>query len=95
MDKLEEYEKAQENKILTYLGINNVDNEKKEHLIVDEVNANNQFIQANGDNFVDNIQEFFDRMNDTFGFELSIELKNKPVEIQQESEENNNVDKES
>ena len=46
IDKLEQDRQKIENDILTMLGVNNVGiGEKKEHLIVDEVNANNEDIE--------------------------------------------------
>lgn len=44
-DKIQEYKRSVYGEILTYLGINNVDFEKKERLTDDEVNVNNGLIQ--------------------------------------------------
>lgn len=76
VDKLELQRQKVENDILTILGVNNVGiAEKKEHLIVDEVNANNQAIEESGDSYVDMLNEFFTRLEDAFGVHYRIKLK--------------------
>lgn len=46
-DKLKDYMKEIMNEALTYLGINNIMLEKKERLVQDEANSNNEFINLN------------------------------------------------
>lgn len=47
LDKLQEYKKEIWNEALTFLGINNILIEKKERLITQEANANNELINYN------------------------------------------------
>lgn len=47
LDKLQDYRQQKESEILTYLGVNNVSIFKKERLISDEANSNNDFIKLN------------------------------------------------
>lgn len=47
VDKLSDYKKEIWNEVLTYLGINNIDIQKKERLIQGESNANNELINYN------------------------------------------------
>ena len=61
---------------LTEIGINNANTDKKERLITDEANANNNEIQLNAGYWLDNIKEGLDKANEMFGLDLSIELKN-------------------
>ncbi len=61
---------------LTEIGINNANTDKKERLITDEANANNNEIQLNAGYWLDNIKEGLDKANKMFGLDLSIELKN-------------------
>ena len=49
LDKLQEYKTEVKNELLTLLGINNNNNIKKERMITDEVNANNDYINTNID----------------------------------------------
>ena len=61
---------------LTEIGINNANTDKKERLITDEANANNNEIQLNAGYWLDNIKEGLDKANEMFGLDLSVELKN-------------------
>lgn len=73
VDKLEQDRQKIENDILTMLGVNNVGiGEKKEHLIVDEVNANNEDIEQQSISFRTEIEDFFDRVNKVFGYKVDV-----------------------
>ena len=49
VDKLEDERKAVESELLSFLGLDNANTEKRERLLVDEVNANNEYIETNLD----------------------------------------------
>lgn len=73
VDKLEQDRQKIENDILTMLGVNNVGiSEKKEHLIVDEVNANNEDIEQQSISFRTEIEDFFDRVYKVFGYKVDV-----------------------
>ena len=73
LDKLEQDRQKIENDILTMLGVNNVGiGEKKEHLIVDEVNANNEDIEQQSYSFKNEIEDFFDRVDKVLGFKVHV-----------------------
>lgn len=73
VDKFEQDRQKIENDILTMLGVNNVGiSEKKEHLIVDEVNANNEDIELQSISFRSEIEEFFDRVYKVFGYKVDV-----------------------
>ena len=63
------------NDFLTEVGLNNANIDKRERLIVDEVNANNDEVQANVQHWIDNIREGLKRANALFGLELSVKLR--------------------
>lgn len=63
------------NDFLTEIGLNNANTDKRERLIVDEVNANNDEVQANVQHWIDNIREGLKRANALFGLNLSVELR--------------------
>lgn len=88
VDKLEAQRQKVENDILTFLGVNNVGiAEKKEHLIVDEVNANNQQIKEHGDAFMEMIDSFFERVSTTLGHRVIIKLKDTKEEEEYDEED--------
>lgn len=94
VDKLEMDRQKVENDILTMLGVNNVGiGEKKEHLIVDEVNANNEDIEQQSISFKSELEDAFDRIYSVFGVRIHIidmnELfKDAEDEVDEKEEDN-------
>lgn len=75
-----------DNNIRTMLGINNNSTAgKRERLIVDEVNANNDFTDINIDMRLHERELFCERVNKTFGLNISVKKRFQDVE-QEESE---------
>lgn len=68
------------NEALTYLGINNANTDKRERLITDEANANNQFIESCAEMFLEARKRACEEINKRFGTNISVELRNKPEE---------------
>ena len=89
VDKFEQDRQKVENDILTMLGVNNVGiGEKKEHLIVDEVNANNEDIEQQSISFKSEIEDFFDRVEKCFGYKVTvIDLNELFKEAEDETDE--------
>ena len=72
-DKLEQERQKVENDILTILGYNNVGvSEKKEHLTVNEVDANNEDIEASSKSYTNLIQDGFNRIAKAFNKTLTL-----------------------
>ncbi len=63
------------NDFLTEVGLNNANTDKRERLIVDEVNANNDEVKANVQHWIDSIREGLRRANSLFGLNLTIRLR--------------------
>ena len=63
------------NDFLTEVGLNNANTDKRERLIVDEVNANNDEVQANVQHWLDNIREGLKRANALFSLNVSVKLR--------------------
>ena len=73
VDKIQDQIDRINNEILTMLGVNNVGiGEKKEHLIVDEVNANNEDIEQQSISFTSEIEGGFDRVDKALGFKVHV-----------------------
>ena len=94
VDKLEQDRQKVVNDILTMLGVNNVGiGEKKEHLIVDEVNANNQDIEEQDNAYQSQLEDDFDRVNRVFKKSIKVidmneEFMGEPQEqVQEEDDE--------
>lgn len=75
VDKLLEARTAIIGELLTKLGLNNTAYEKKERLIVDEVNSNNAEIEANVAYIKENLKECSEKVRSTFGIDFEIKLK--------------------
>lgn len=78
IDKLQQQKFDLKNELLTYLGINNNNNIKKERMIVDEVNANNEYTSINLDLMFDLREKACKEINEKFGF--NIKVKKREVE---------------
>lgn len=63
------------NDFLTDIGLNNTNIQKRERLIVDEVNANNEEIKSNVEHWLDTINRGFERANKVFNLSLSVRLR--------------------
>ena len=95
IDKLYQYKQNLENELLTFLGINNISIEKKERLITDEANSNNQLIENCGECFLDSLKKFCKEVSEVLDFPLSVEAKFTPKAEDQEDEENNENEEEN
>lgn len=79
-DKLFEVKKEIWNEALTFLGINNIMVDKKERLITDEANSNNELINLNLQSYLAPRQLACEQFNELFGFkgtenEISVRVR--------------------
>lgn len=68
-DKLSEYKKEIWNEFLSFIGVNNIDVEKKERLITGESSANNEVINLNLQSYLAPRKEACKKFNELFGLE--------------------------
>lgn len=95
VDKLEQERQKAENDILTIMGVNNVGiGEKKEHLTVDEVNANNEDVEENDQSFQSEIEEFFDRVYKVLGYKVTVKDAYVPEGYGYQEENEDDADEE-
>ena len=66
-DKLIDYKKEIWNEALTFLGINNIMVDKKERLVADEANSNNELINLNLQSYFAPRQKACEQFNELFG----------------------------
>ena len=99
-DKLNEYRFELEREILTFLGVNN-NFEKKERVVVDEVNSNNEFIERNIEIQLKNRQMACDKINAMYGLNVKVikvsqmvedEMMEQQLKMQPKEEGDNDVD---
>lgn len=75
LDKLQDHKNSLMNELLTFLGINNNNTDKKERLLVDEVNANNEFILVNIEHMYEERKLACDLINEKFGLNITVERR--------------------
>lgn len=96
-DKLQMDIDSKWNMLLTMLGCNNLGvGEKKEHFIVDEVNANNEEIEQQSYSFTSEIEDGFKRVEKVLGFKVHVIDMNdmfKKDEIDEKEDEDNDDEK--
>lgn len=81
IDKLKEHERALEQELMTFLGVDNNGSQSLEqtHVSVDAVNANNDVINDYGHAIESEIKKFLERISLHFGHKISIKAVSKPV----------------
>lgn len=87
VDKLSEYRFELEREILTFHGLNN-NFEKKERLLTDEINANNDYIDSNIDLMFNMRKHFCKKANEKYGLNIQV-YKNYDVKENIVSRETN------
>ena len=100
VDKLYNLKACLWNDLLTFIGVNNLGiNEKKEHLVSNEIEANNDYVEASGNCITSLLRDFCERANKVFGYSLGVislaEEKQKQAARQaasQDQEEQDNQD---
>lgn len=84
-NELQDYRHTIENESLTFLGFNNVAVDKKERLITDEAEANNELIDSFLQIQLSSIEEAFKKANEKYGLSMSVKLRTGTVEKPVES----------
>lgn len=84
---LMDYSNSVENKLLTFLGVNNSAVDKKERLITDEANANNQLISEFGELQLEARQRACKAINEKYGLNITVKRRENPVDKSVEKEE--------
>lgn len=90
--ELEQHKEIKRNELLNKLGINTVNSNKRERLITDEANANNQMIQLNVDVMLAERKIAVDRINERFNLNIEVKLRNEIKEIGGEEVEDGRLD---
>lgn len=90
-DKLMEYKKQIWNEALQFLGINSMSLEKRERMITDEANSNNEFINLNLESYLIPRQEACKQFNELFGLvgtdkEIKVKVRSDLYNIIKEEE---------
>lgn len=79
VDKLQTYKQQLEQEILTFFGDNNTNTSKKERMVVDEVNANNEYILKMLDIFHKTRLQFVEEVNNYYGLDIKVDITNRLI----------------
>lgn len=80
-DRLQIQKNAIWNECMTFLGINNANMDKRERLVDDEVQANNQQVAISADVMLKSREKACERINDIFGLNVSVKRRTKHAPI--------------
>lgn len=87
-NELQDYKNTVKNELLTFLGVNNVSVDKKERLITQEAESNDQLIQSFCDIQLEARQKACEEINTKYSLNVSVQLRAGSVEKSVETVEN-------
>ena len=87
IDKLELHKHEIFNECLTYLGIDNANTDKKERLITDEVESNNEVINYYLNCFYKTRKKACDEINEKYGLNIKLQLNKEVLDLLKTSED--------
>lgn len=73
-DKLQLQKHAMWNEVMTFLGINNANQDKKERLVDDEVQANNEQVEYSANVMLQTRKQACEEINKLFGTNINVEM---------------------
>lgn len=80
VDKLTLYKHDLWNEVMTFLGVNNANQDKKERLVESEVGANDEQIEQARFNMLDARKQACEKINKMFGLDIDVKFRNDDVE---------------
>lgn len=67
------------NEAMTFLGLNNANQDKRERLVADEVTANNEQVGAGGNVFLKARKQACKEINEMFGLNIDVKMREMPT----------------
>lgn len=79
----------------TAIGIPNANTDKKERMVTDEVNANNDETYTLAGAWLEELQKGCEKVRQMFGIEISVDWRNKPQESEVKEDESDSINSRS
>ena len=80
VDRLTLYKHDLWNEVMTFLGVNNSNQDKKERLVANEVDANDEQIEQARFNMLDARKDVCKKINEMFGLNIDVKFRNDNVQ---------------
>lgn len=86
-NELMDFSRSVENRLLTFIGVDNCPVDKKERLVTGEVSSNDEVVSINADLMLEARQRACEQINEKYGLSVSVKRRHEPQETEVQPDE--------